>query len=380
MKFKELNYLLEDLFLAEDKTHLIKKTNLTPEQKQEVIQHFKQYPHKEKMINWNDLKNLTYKDFEKVISLVSKRKEEKDFKQLGLESLTKGKDYVVLYNSPSIQAIMPLNYKSSKFIASKYLGGCTGQWCTAYQKTKQYWFSYTKRGIKFAYFIDMKKEKTFKKIAMAYNDEQGYASYFDAADNSLDEEVVYKLLTKEVVETVKDAMKSIKNVDSGENSLTLDILRNRGVKHSIDRNGYVNVDGNCNINDLDLYDFGEIQFGTVTGDFNCSDNNLTSLKGSPIKVGANFFCTENKLRNLIDGPEDVGKSYFCFGNKLLSLKGSPKRVGEDFVVDLEYVNTLEWVPGIIEGSLLLCDSFQDSMFYEEEIRKAFNIKTGKIYW
>ncbi len=380
MKIKKLNCMLEDLFLAEDKSHLINKANLTPEQKQEVIQHFKQYPHKEKMINWNDLKNLTYKDFEKVISLVSKRKEEKDFKQLGLESLTKGKDYVVLYNSPSIQAIMPLNYKSSKFIASKYLGGCTGQWCTAYQKTNQHWSDYTKAGIKFAYFIDMKEEKTFGKIAMAYNEEYGDAEYYNSKDELISESNVYILISKKIIERAKKIMSLVKNVDAGKNELTFNLLKKQKINYFIDKNGYVNVNGDCYLKDLSLESFGDIQFGEVTGNFVCSDNNLTSLKGCPKKVGGDFLCLYTKIKNLEGGPEEVAGSYLCHMNALTSLKGAPKVVGKTFSCYLHCLTTLEWVPGIIKGKIDFGTSFQDSSFTENEIRKAFNVETGVILW
>ena len=380
MKIKKLNCLLEDLFLAEDKSHLINKTNLTPEQKQEVIQHFKKYPHKEKLITWQNLDKLSYKDFEKVMNVVSKRKEEKDFKQLGLESLTKGKDYVVLYNSPSIQAIMPLNYKSSKFIASKYLGGCTGQWCTAYQKTNQHWTNYTKSGIKFAYFIDMKEEKTFGKIAMAYREEYGDVEYYNSKDELISESNVYILISKKIIERAKKIMSLVKNVDAGKNELTFDLLKKQKVNYSIDKYGYVNVKGDCYLRDLELESFGDIQFGEVTGSFVCSGNDLKSLKGCPKKVGGNFLCLYNDIRNLEGGPEEVAGSYLCHGNQLFSLKGAPKVVGGTFSCYLDYLATLEWVPGIVKEKIDFGNSFQNSNFTISEIRKAFNVERGIILW
>jgi len=39
-----------------------------------------------------------------------------------------------------------------------------------------------------------------------------------------------------------------------------------------------------------------IKFGKVKGDFNCSDNNLTSLEGAPKYVGWDFYCRRNKKK------------------------------------------------------------------------------------
>jgi hypothetical protein len=52
----------------------------------------------------------------------------------------------------------------------------------------------------------------------------------------------------------------------------------------------------------------------VPGSFDCSENNLTSLKGAPQTVGENFNCKENKLTSLKGAPQKVGRNFYCFRN------------------------------------------------------------------
>lgn len=36
-----------------------------------------------------------------------------------------------------------------------------------------------------------------------------------------------------------------------------------------------------------------VQFGVINGNFNCSDNDLTSLKGAPLEIHGDFHCERN---------------------------------------------------------------------------------------
>lgn len=73
-----------------------------------------------------------------------------------------------------------------------------------------------------------------------------------------------------------------------------------------------------------------IQFGIVIGDFDCSDNQLTSLFGAPKIVEVDFNCSYNQLTNLEGSPEVVKGLYECGNNKLISLKGATQEVGGFF--------------------------------------------------
>lgn len=75
-----------------------------------------------------------------------------------------------------------------------------------------------------------------------------------------------------------------------------------------------------------------VKFGTVSGDFKCHIQALTTLNGSPDKCRS-FTCIGNKLRNLIGGPAHVNTDYFCYNNPLQSLDGLPN-----------YIGKLLWIP------------------------------------
>jgi hypothetical protein len=84
--------------------------------------------------------------------------------------------------------------------------------------------------------------------------------------------------------------------------------------------------------------------------FDCDDNNLVKLDGSPTEVRGGFYCSNNKLTSLQGGPRKASEVYFMnnpiqslygLGNsvidkelnvsncsKLYSLDGFPKRVKE----------------------------------------------------
>ena len=73
-----------------------------------------------------------------------------------------------------------------------------------------------------------------------------------------------------------------------------------------------------------------IQFGYVSGYFNCYSNNLVSLEGCPSEVGGDFNCYSNLLVSLEGCPSEVGGDFNCINNQLTSLECGPEVVGGDF--------------------------------------------------
>jgi hypothetical protein len=100
--------------------------------------------------------------------------------------------------------------------------------------------------------------------------------------------------------------------------------------YTINDDGTIDVNGNVDLDRKYLTEL-PLRFNKVTGYFDCTKNNLTTLKGSPIWVGGYFYCSENSLTNLEFSPEYVGRTFYCGVNKnLTSLIGSPKIVGGEF--------------------------------------------------
>jgi hypothetical protein len=88
---------------------------------------------------------------------------------------------------------------------------------------------------------------------------------------------------------------------------------------------------------------------TVSGDFYCYNNKLTTLKGAPTYVGGFFDCTYNNLTSLIGAPTNVGGNFHCYYNKLTSLDGAPTYVGGDFLC---YGNTVKFTEAQVRA---VCD-------------------------
>src|SRR5690606_21069453 len=88
----------------------------------------------------------------------------------------------------------------------------------------------------------------------------------------------------------------------------------------------------------------------VTGSFNCSNNQLTSLEGCPTSVGGSFYCFNNQLTSLEGGPTKVGIGFYCSNNQLTSLEGSPKNVQHLDISNLPELKTLYGGPEKVNTS------------------------------
>ena len=113
--------------------------------------------------------------------------------------------------------------------------------------------------------------------------------------------------------------------------------------------GEVSGDFDCSNNQLTSLEGAPSRVG---GDFNCYSNDLTSLEGSPNRVGGNFSCSQNKLTNLEGAPEVVEKNFSCHSNKLTSLKGGSKVRGTRYLAfDNQLINFYGFPEDGWEGSV-----------------------------
>ena len=95
----------------------------------------------------------------------------------------------------------------------------------------------------------------------------------------------------------------------------------------------------------------------VGGDFRCSHiDTLTSLKGAPKEVEGNFVCEFTEITSLIGAPEKVGKDFRCFKTKITSLVGAPKEVGGSFYCINANITSLKGSPKEVGGSFLCADT------------------------
>jgi len=99
------------------------------------------------------------------------------------------------------------------------------------------------------------------------------------------------------------------------------ICQNYGImNYTINPDGSIDVEGSV-ILSSELLTIIPLKFGTVTRDFDCYNIKLTSLEGSPKKVGGDFDCHNNQLTSLVGCPEVIGGNINCRFNKITDFKG-----------------------------------------------------------
>ena len=101
----------------------------------------------------------------------------------------------------------------------------------------------------------------------------------------------------------------------------------------------------------------------VGGNFNCSCNNLKSLKGAPEYVGGDFDCSFNKIENINDLTTTyIGGDFYCYGNNVTD---------EDARILKE--------KGIVQGEIY----YKDRMILKSSFSEAETLclrKRRQIFW
>jgi hypothetical protein len=152
--------------------------------------------------------------------------------------------------------------------------------------------------------------------------------------------------------------------------------------YNISKNNIVNVNGDVNFN-YKSEDYKKVikkyKFGHVSGDFMCSNNNLTSLEGAPDNVGGNFMCSNNNLTSLEGAPDNVEGSFMCYDNELTSLEGAPEEVGGDFVCTNNNLTSLEGAPEEVGGDFVCpVNKLTTLEGAPEEVGGDFNCSDNKL--
>ena len=151
-------------------------------------------------------------------------------------------------------------------------------------------------------------------------------------------------------------------------------------------NYIINDDGSIDVNDnvyIQNSEFTEIslkltelplKFNKVRGDFDCSNNKLTSLEGSPKWVGKGFYCHHNELTSLEHSPEYVFTRFNCSSNMLIDLKYCPNSIGTNLFCSKNNITSLEYYPENIGGYINFKDTPIGSvcMGVDVDFAKAFN--------
>ena len=374
----------------EKKDHLIRRNpNLTDEQKQEIIEVLTKHPSYENKIDWNKSNSLTYEDFLEVLRPLY-------INDLDPRGLIKGEDYDILYESEDEVLYSVYTHNASKILASnavepkmwtKIPFWCGeeefndeahafghfdskhgdmkpgAKWCISMQTSDRYWNQYSPDFHFFFWFRNNNRLRTNKKIAISvYKDTWEVAELYNGADNEIKMELpsyIMKAIDKERKNYKEKELNRLKSM------FTLNPQTNR---YDYDGNLYRDILSNFVSEDRDGF---TINFGKVTGNFDCSiiglkslkgapqevggyfscyNNQLTSLKGAPQKVGGNVYCHSNRLTSLEGAPQEVVGNFYCDGNRLTSLEGAPQRVGGNFSCFGNQLTSLEGAPQKVGGN------------------------------
>ena len=150
----------EIIRLYEKKDHIIKKTNMTDEQKQEVIDFFTKHREQENQISgdeWNKPESLTYERFKQVMDAFNSRNTKshanKIANKVGIKGLTEGKDYVDWGEFEdnilgTFHAYTPLSHLGAKTLAGKTVkpypkdAKDSASWCIGWTGEDSYWKKY----------------------------------------------------------------------------------------------------------------------------------------------------------------------------------------------------------------------------------------------
>lgn len=124
-------------------------------------------------------------------------------------------------------------------------------------------------------------------------------------------------------------------------------------KYTINYDLSVSVDGDVDLSYNKLNSL-PLKFKVVTGKFDCRDNSLTTLEGSPEQVDL-FNCGGNKLKSLKGGPVQAN-IYYCQRNKLTDLSYLPTKSLTDLFCGYNQITSLRGVPDTVK--ILWCNQNQ----------------------
>ena len=351
----------------EKKDHLIRRNpNLTDEEKQEIIELLGKHPSYENKIDWNKNKSLTYKDFLSILRPLY-------INDLDPRGLVEGQDYDILYESEDEVLYFVYTYDASRILASNsvepemwteipYWCGREektdeahafghfdsehgkmkpgAKWCISMQTSNYYWNDYRPDFHFFFWFRNNPRLGDNRKVAISvYKETWVIAELYNGADNEIDIE-----LPSYIMKAIKNEKKDFKEKEFNriKSKLKLNPQTNR-----YDYDGDLYRDELINFVSENRDGF-LVDFGKITGNFDCSELDLVSLEGAPQKVGGGFICSYNQLTSLKGAPQTVDGDFKCSYNHLTSLKGAPKKVG-DFNCSDNYLTSLEEAPQKVGG-------------------------------
>ena len=128
-----------------------------------------------------------------------------------------------------------------------------------------------------------------------------------------------------------------------------------GIENWTIQDGLVNVYGDVMLSGKKISKI-LLKFGEVSGNFNCYNNQLTTLEGSPERVGGSFYCSHNNLTSLEGSTQEVGGGFYCSYNQLTTLVGGPKEVLGRYDCSSNKLTDVRGFPEYYRGEVLIYDN------------------------
>ncbi len=349
--------------LYEKKDHLIRKNpNLKDGEKAEIIELLGRHPSYENKIDWNKSNSLNYEDFLSILRPLY-------INDLDPRGLIEGEDYDILYESEDEVLYSIYSYDASRILASNsvepemwtlipswcgyeekvdkahafgYFDSEHGnmkpgaKWCISMQTSDYHWNRYSPDIHFFFWFRNNPRLEDNRKIAISVSKKTWkVVKVYNGADNKRKTGLPSYIM--EAINNEKEDYKE-KEINRLKSMFTLNPQTNRydydGTLDNITLKNFI----------LEDKDGFIINFGKVTGDFDCSWNQLTSLKGAPQEVGGNFICYSNRLTSLEGAPQKVDGDFSCYNNRITSLEGAPQEIGGVFRCSSNQLTSLEGAP------------------------------------
>ena len=382
----------------EKKDHLIRKNpKLTDDEKQEIIELLGRHPSYENKIDWNKSNSLTYEDFLEVLRPLY-------INDLDPRGLIEGQDYDILYESKDEALYFVRTYDASKILASNNVepemwteipSWCGeeektdeahafghfdsehgdmkpgAKWCISMQTSDYHWNDFSSDINFFFWFRDNLRLGDNRKTAICVSKRTWEViKVYNGADNEI--KISLPSYITEAIENERKADKE-KEFNRIKSRLELNPQTNR-----YDYDGDLDNSNLSNFVSKDKDGF-TINFGKVTGNFDCSSLGLKSLNGAPQEVGRSFDCYNNRLTSLEGAPQTVGDWFTCYDNYLTSLKGAPQEVGGDFACSGNKLTSLEGAPQTV-GKDFRCNDNQLTSLKgaPKEIEGNFDCSNNKL--
>jgi hypothetical protein len=178
-------HLFEQILLQEKKDNIIKKFNISQEEKDLYINFFKTHANLENKVDWNAKQDKVIEQIKSLINSTKKSKNEKRKAYLSgnLEVLWEGYNVEILYSNNRFIFVTPLDHAAAVFMDSYDCYGFGAKWCIGDKNTPAAWNNYVK--VLNHLFIMVYDSEAVKKYMLDYDPNNNLYIIWDEQDDRI---------------------------------------------------------------------------------------------------------------------------------------------------------------------------------------------------